>query len=171
MSNNMTLEREFLNRVNEIKKENRTNIIFKLTNFYIDYEYTKSNILMPIRQAVKQAYNSYMFAKKVGILDDLNMKRFECLSNLEVIYTIKVRLSNGKIAEVNQKVYLENVPCNARQEECHGQHTIFDYDQSFLDKKQEEFAKNLTLDEVNLSYEKELGLTDDIRVIEILKCY
>ena len=106
MSNNMTLEREFLNRVNEIKKENRANIIFKLTNFYIDYEYTKSSILMPIRQAVKQAYNSYMFAKKVGILDDLNMKRFECLSNLEVIYTIKVRLSNGKIAEVNHKVYL-----------------------------------------------------------------
>ena len=94
---------------------------------------------------------------------------FKNLASVEVTYPIKVRLSNGEIKQADTHYIEEEVPYGTWQEECHGYHKMYEYDEEVLSDRREAFYRNLTLDEVNLGYDKELGLTDELQAVEILE--
>lgn len=106
---------------------------------------------------------------EIDALEELKESYFKNLTSVEVTYPIKVRLSNGEIRQADTTYIEEEVPYGTWQEECHGYHTMYEYDEDFLSERKEAFYRNLTLDEVNLGYDKELGLTDELQAVEILE--
>ena len=105
----------------------------------------------------------------MGCQEEQRRSYFKNLASVEVTYPIKVRLSNGKIKQADTHYIEEEVPYGTWQEECHGYHTMYEYDEGELSDRREAFYRNLTLDEVNLGYNKELGLTDELQAVEILE--